>query len=441
MPVLPLCASAGQSSSSTDVVPWNGGQCIILTPDCLRDTVQKNMKTPGCVKIPKPDRESMTCTNLLQYHAQSLLDSHLYPAEKRKRITQKQAVSDNELLHQLVKDPMKVIIHYKMDWAEKRRLHGFVAHITAFHYGIRVVEARAAIKDLWRDVTKDKLHNWKLLESRFETPVLSSEGKNDDEPDVQELYGGIFTWHTLLGRNSGVIARLFAVGCKLDVIAEAAACDPDIRREWQCFVLWLNAIAQSHGFDCTAMCMELCAEGAKKSRVHLHAFLGRDSRLWRTPQWTPVTVSRKQFQYENFLPNIRKTLLRNASNPTKQMNGGMWYCLAPKIGSIFRFSKKELFKDTCCKSVVHRKTIHVAVSSHCLLRHVAFSVCCIAAPCAVHEVCVLWHTPCPHHVRLHSPACVLLMLRYVSLSAVPMWSRVWRTQRNSSGCHVCDVHA
>lgn len=275
MPVLPLCASAGQSSSSTDEVPWSGGQCIILTPDCLRDTVQKNMKTPGCVKIPKPDRESMTCTNLLQYHAQSLLDSHLYPAEKRKRITQKQAVSDNELLHQLVKDPMKVIIHYKMDWAEKRRLHGFVAHITAFHYGIRVVEARAAIKDLWRDVTKDKLHNWKLLESRFETPVLSSEGKNDDEPDVQELYGGIFTWHTLLGRNSGVIARLFAVGCKLDVIAEAAACDPDIRREWQCFVLWLNAIAQSHGFDCTAMCMELLRRRGQKIPSAPACFLGK----------------------------------------------------------------------------------------------------------------------------------------------------------------------
>ena len=44
--------------------------------------------------------------------------------------------------------------------------------------------------------------------------------------------------------------------------------------------------------------------------------------------------------------DIRKANVRNAANPSKQLFGGIWYCLAPKIGSIFRHSKHQLFKDS-----------------------------------------------------------------------------------------------
>ncbi len=32
--------------------------------------------------------------------------------------------------------------------------------------------------------------------------------------------------------------------------------------------------------------------------------------------------------------------------PPKNINGGMWYSFAPKIGSVFRRAKQQLFKDT-----------------------------------------------------------------------------------------------
>jgi hypothetical protein len=47
----------------------------------------------------------------------------------------------------------------------------------------------------------------------------------------------------------------------------------------------------------------------------------------------------------NFDPHIRKAHLRNANNPTKVLTAGLWYVLAPKIGSVFRYSKYALFKD------------------------------------------------------------------------------------------------
>ena len=133
----------------------------------------------------------MTCANLLQYHAQSLLDSNLYPPAKRKRIGVKQCLGENALLQQLVMHPQTVIFHQEINWAKKRRLHGFVAHITVHHYGMRVVAARTAIKDLWRDATKEMLQNWKLLESRFEWPTLSSEAKDDAEPYVQDIFSEV----------------------------------------------------------------------------------------------------------------------------------------------------------------------------------------------------------------------------------------------------------
>ena len=175
---------------------------------------------------------------------------------------------------------------------------------------------------------------------------MNLEKTGDNELEIQEIYGGLFTWHSLLGRHSGIIPRLIGAGCDVDEVADAAGADPELQREWNCFATWALAMAQSHGFECTAMCMELCAVDSAESKVHLHVYFGRVPRHWRTPLWGPITITREHFKYENFSPNIRKTKLRNASNPAKHVAGGLWYCLAPKIGSMFKFGKQQLFKDT-----------------------------------------------------------------------------------------------
>jgi len=287
----------------------------------------------------------MTSSDLLQYLAHTLLESNLYPPEKKHRRPSKSGLGNHAFLECLLQSPDDVIKESVIDWAEKRQLCGYVAHVTAVHFDLRVVAARQVIKELWLNITKESLQNWKEVEARFGWPKLGAAGDAGISADCLDMVGGLCTWHTLLGRHSGMISRLVAAGCSINEIAELAVQDSDLQREWTCFVTWANSVGDALGFECRAMCMELCAVQSATSKVHLHVYFARDPRKWRSPVWGPVTVQRKALRYMNFDPHIRKANVRNAANPSKQLFGGLWYCLAPKIGSIFRHSKHQLFKD------------------------------------------------------------------------------------------------
>ena len=52
----------------------------------------------------------------------------------------------------LLQDPDEVIRESAIDWAEKLQLNGYVAHVAAVHFDLRVVVARRVIKDLWLNI-------------------------------------------------------------------------------------------------------------------------------------------------------------------------------------------------------------------------------------------------------------------------------------------------
>ena len=343
MPVLPIAVSLPDDSVCDS---WSTAGVFVLTGERVRTTVKRSMKEPGRASVPRPSAESMTSADLLQYHAQTLLDTNTYPADKKQRCRTKTALGNNAVLQSLVKDPDEVIRESIIDWAEKRQLSGYVAHVAAVHFDLRVVVARRVIKELWLNITKESLQNWKEVHARFGWPKLGASADASITADSLEMVGGLFTWHTLLGRRSGLISRLVAAGCSINNIAELAVQDSELQREWTCFVTWINSVGDELGFECRAICMELCEVQSATSKVHLHVYFARDPRKWRSPEWGPVTVPRKSLRYMNFEPHIRKANVRNAANPSKQLFGGIWYCLAPKIGSIFRHSKHQLFKDS-----------------------------------------------------------------------------------------------
>ena len=159
------------------------------------------------------------------------------------------------------------------------------------------------------------------------------------------MYGGLFTWHSLLARHSDLITRMITAGCEITEIAELAATDSELAREWHCFSTWADALGEKLGFEYRAMCMELCKNEASKAKVHFHVYNARDFHKWRSAEYGPIVVKRERVRYMNFDPHIRKANLRNANNPTKVLTAGLWYVLAPKIGSVFRYSKYALFKD------------------------------------------------------------------------------------------------
>ncbi len=48
----------------------------------------------------------------------------------------------------------------------------------------------------------------------------------------------------------------------------------------------------------------------------------------------------------NFDANIKPAKLRGSRNPMKAMTTGLFYGLAPKVGSLLRHSKLRLYKDS-----------------------------------------------------------------------------------------------
>ena len=197
MAVLPLCASSASSSSSQSAPSWETSGQIVVTEECLRTTIERSMKQPGHGSVARPDIDTMTSAELLRYHAQTLLDSNQYPPEKKRRLTAKTGIGKNFLLKQLVKDPTKVITPSPIEWACKRKLNGFVAHVTAAHFGLRVVAARKVIKELWLHITPEELQNWRQVELTFGLPSLTAEKGGNFLEDSIEMYGGLFTWHSL----------------------------------------------------------------------------------------------------------------------------------------------------------------------------------------------------------------------------------------------------
>ena len=248
-------------------------------------------------------------------------------------------------MKQLVKDPTKVISSASIDWVCKRKMNYFVAHVAATHFGLRIPLARKLIKDLWLHISPEELQNWRLVELTFGVPSLTAEKGDNFLEESIEMYGGLFTWHSLLARHSDLITRMITAGCDINDIAELAATDPELAREWHCFCTWADALGEQLGFEYRAMCMELCKNEASKAKVHFHVYYARDWRKWRSVEYGPIVVKRERVRYMNFDPHIRKANLRNANNPTKVLTAGLWYVLAPKIGSVFRYSKYSLFQD------------------------------------------------------------------------------------------------
>jgi hypothetical protein len=90
----------------------------------------------------------------------------------------------------------------------------------------------------------------------------------------------------------------------------------------------------------------------------------------------------------NFDPHIRKANLRNANNPTKVLTAGLWYVLAPKIGSVFRYSKYSLFKDLILLVLPWAAPMEFSCAPRGAVLDVVLQACRAAGVCALRAECV-----------------------------------------------------
>ena len=91
--------------------------------------------------------------------------------------------------------------------------------------------------------------------------------------------------------------------------------------------------------------MELNSEESDTAKVHLHGYARRHWKLFNTTEWARRTLIKTEWAWHAFVPNVQLPKIKVNAHPMKAFSGGLYYVLAPKIGSVFRQSNMTIWKE------------------------------------------------------------------------------------------------
>lgn len=284
---------------------------------------------------------------LLQWHAQSILESALYPPEPvRRRLLKKQPLSTRQLLERVARQPLVPLLPAPLNWEQRRDAAHFVAHVYAHHSGETVRASRAMVSRLWKTAPAAVKANVYLVSQRMGKPgpsaeAASSRGGKADRP----VFASMFTWQTPHGRRRDAVGQLRHLGLTAAEMAEELVRNQELKDEFENFTAWAAAMVAQAGFDVWAASMELNSTESQVNALHLHLFVSLRWDKFKTPDWVPIAVTPANWLWRGFTPHMRPATLRGNANPNRAIFNGLYYLLAPKTGSIFRAGNREVFKD------------------------------------------------------------------------------------------------
>ena len=169
--------------------------------------------------------------------------------------------------------------------------------------------------------------------------LMTSGGQSPDwttETMVFESWGLLCTWHTVIGRGDVVILALHQECLPIEELCDRLAELSYVQLIFEAFYQRVEALAKQFGLPSCAACMEI-SDASGELRFHLHAYWGQrvdGSMSDIRPVQTHITW--EQLMWDGVLPDISQTkwgkyhVLRQASRCA------MYYCLAPKTGSVLR---------------------------------------------------------------------------------------------------------
>lgn len=284
---------------------------------------------------------------LLQWHAQSCLDSGLHPPEPRmRRLTRKQPMSTRRLIERVARDPLARLLPSPLSWEQRRDTAHYAAHVYAHHSGETVRASRAIVARLWEAAAAEAKANFYLISQRLGKPGPSAEaiagrGGKADRP----VFAGLFTWQTSHGRKRDAVGELRRMRLSAAEMAEELVSNRLLEDEFANFTAWAAAMCSQEGFDVWTACMELNSTESQANALHLHLFVALRWDKFKTPDWVPIAVRPSNWLWRGFTPHFKPTNLKANANPSRATFNGMYYNLAPKIGSIFRDGNREVWKD------------------------------------------------------------------------------------------------
>ena len=337
----------GASSSSS---PGQPAGVPLWSPRKVRRIANKGLEPPVIdTKADQfPDLATASAANVLQWHCQWHLDSGKVPVGSagRRRKVGKGPPSLHSLLQDLSKDPSKALTK-EAGWEANRAAGHYMAKIVVFHKQVPLREARASLVRPWKEASEAFKANVFLLAQHLE--IEGQAGPDAvvlaDQRDV-ECHGVLLTWHTHWGRDGDYVADVFKNCDNMDDMANLLKVHEPLEDGFVRFTTWVSTLAESHGFKYWCCAMELNEPDSPKARVHLHTFMSLDWRHWKTPRFERVLLCRDVLKWDGFSPHIVPTQTFGRQNPRRGLTEGLYYCIAPKIGSVFREGNFSLWKDT-----------------------------------------------------------------------------------------------
>lgn len=341
---LPSEGSTGSPASSS-----RGEPLAVLSPGKARKLGSDILKPPRMSGVLQklPPLSELQVHTLLQWHAQTVLDTELFqPQLKRVRLRGKHRPPERDLIERLAADA-SVPAGPPRSWEERRRASQFVANVLAHYTGDSVRRCREQSARMWKAADLVVKANAYVLMEIAGAPGPSGAVDPELKEPRRMILGGLLTWQSAHGRGADRVNGMFRMGLSVTQVSEACELDSSLQAEFKAFSTWISAKVEHCGLDLWTCCMELNTEEAATNRLHFHAFVCLHWKKWKQGPdvFAPIEYIPSDWLWQGFHPHMTAARLRGHQNPYKTFGQALYYEAAPKIGSIFRAGNVTVFKE------------------------------------------------------------------------------------------------
>ena len=157
--------------------------------------------------------------------------------------------------------------------------------------------------------------------------------------------GFLITWNIHIGLSDPLFMELCRqAGSGLEVVDVCRASRAH-QEHYAEFVDWVRALTRRLGLASWACCMEASLCASEKGKVHLHAFVGPTlSGPVLAGECKPVHLNASDVVWHS-MQGFVSALRGRKAQAAKRATGGWFYCVGPKVGSVFRDSHLLPFQD------------------------------------------------------------------------------------------------
>ena len=352
-------------------------ECLFDHVEFQSVAVDKTEQTPQKQSI--EDLKRLTTPEELIPAALQMDAPHLnFPRDgsSRKRLTGKQKakpVSIGEILHMLTEKEI-------VPWNEPR----YAKHLAKRSRGGQTYfRTRARIEGCsWRSLLRDKAvvesfnsstayvkDVWAFMHTLWDQLYVTKEGQRNRRriplPDgstyveeenaemlsftaQKECFGVLMTFHTNFGLGTQEIRLLQDTDLSVKDVVQRLSDNAEYKKLYADFEAHITMLAKKVEAGVWSCCMELCTMHHIRGRIHLHGFLGADptygaSLHLKTQRMCLGDVLCK---FAGQMPHLSPLNCRGRVAKLTQITGdGAYYCVCPKLGSIFRTCNLKPFDD------------------------------------------------------------------------------------------------